>query len=37
MRLLAALTFFTRLPFWRIREIPADAFKRVVPLWPLVG
>ena len=37
MRLLAALTFFTRLPFWRIREIPADAFKRVVPLWPIVG
>jgi adenosylcobinamide-GDP ribazoletransferase len=37
MRLLAALTFFTRLPFWRIREIPAEAFKRVVPLWPLVG
>ena len=37
MRLLAAFTFFTRLPFWRIREIPADAFKRVVPLWPLVG
>ena len=37
MRLLAALTFFTRLPFWRIREIPAEQFKRVVPLWPLVG
>ena len=37
MRLLAALTFFTRLPFWRIREIPADAFKQVVPLWPLAG
>lgn len=37
MRLLAALTFFTRLPFWRIREIPADAFKRIVPLWPLAG
>ena len=37
MRLLAALTFFTRLPFWRIREIPSDAFKRVVPLWPVAG
>ena len=37
MRLLAALTFFTRLPFWRIREIPAEQFKRVVPLWPLAG
>lgn len=37
MRLLAALTFFTRLPFWRISNIPSDAFKRVVPLWPLAG
>ena len=37
MKLLAALTFFTRLPFWRIRKIPADAFKRVVPFWPLTG
>ena len=37
MRLLAALTFFTRLPFWRIREIPAGQFKRVVPLWPVAG
>ena len=37
MRLLAALTFFTRLPFWRIRQIPSDAFQRVVPLWPLAG
>ena len=37
MRLLAALTFFTRLPFWRIREIPSEHFKRVVPLWPVVG
>ena len=37
MRLIAALTFFTRLPFWRIREIPAEHFKRVVPLWPVSG
>ena len=37
MRLLAALTFFTRLPFWRLREIPSGAFKRVVPLWPVAG
>ena len=37
MRLLAALTFFTRLPFWRIQEIPGDYFKRVVPLWPVAG
>jgi len=37
MKLLAALTFFTRLPFWRLKEIPAEDFKRVVPLWPLAG
>jgi len=37
MKLLAAFTFFTRLPLWRIKEIPADDFKRVVPLWPLTG
>lgn len=37
VRLLAALIFFTRLPFWRIAQVPADCFKRVVPLWPVVG
>lgn len=36
-RILAALIFFTRLPFWRIAAVPADCFKRVVPLWPLAG
>lgn len=36
-RILAALIFFTRLPFWRIAEVPADCFKRVVPLWPIAG
>ncbi len=37
MRILAALIFFTRLPFWRLREVPAECFKHVVPYWPLVG
>lgn len=37
MNLLAALIFFTRLPFWRLREVPAECFKHVVPYWPLVG
>lgn len=36
-RLLAALIFFTRLPFWRIAEVPGEYFKRVVPLWPIAG
>ena len=37
MNFLAALIFFTRLPFWKIREVPAECFKHVVPYWPLVG
>ena len=37
MLLLATLIFFTRLPFWRLIDVPADKFKRVVPRWPLVG
>ncbi len=36
-RLLAALNFFTRLPFWRIADVPKSYYERVVPLWPLVG
>lgn len=36
-RLLAAFIFFTRLPFWRLRELSADRFKTVVNYWPLVG
>ena len=35
--LLATLIFFTRLPFWRLTDVPAEDFKRVVPRWPLVG
>lgn len=34
---LAALTFFTRIPLWRLRTIPAEAYERVVDLWPLAG
>ncbi|WP_370793659.1 adenosylcobinamide-GDP ribazoletransferase [Bacteroides stercorirosoris] len=37
MKILAAFIFFTRLPFWRIREVPAEYFKRIVPYWPLAG
>jgi len=37
-RALAALTSFTRLPWWRLkRDIPPEAYTRVVPLWPLAG
>ena len=36
-RLWASLTFFTRLPFWRIRQVDAECFKHVVAYWPFVG
>lgn len=36
-KVLAALIFFTRLPFWRLGEVPADCFKNIVSHWPLVG
>jgi len=36
-QVLAAFIFFTRLPFWRLAEVPSEYFKRVVPYWPLTG
>ncbi|MBR1519855.1 MAG: adenosylcobinamide-GDP ribazoletransferase [Bacteroidaceae bacterium] len=36
-RILAAFIFFTRLPFWRIAEVPKECYQKVVSLWPLVG
>lgn len=35
--LLAAFILLTRLPFWRIKEVPAESFKHVVPYWSVVG
>jgi len=37
MRILAAFIFFTRLPFWRICQVPSEHFKRIVPYWALTG
>lgn len=37
MNILAAFIFFTRLPFWKVKEVPAGCFKHIVPYWPLVG
>ena len=37
MNLLATFIFFTRLPFWRLKEVPSECFKHVVPYWPWVG
>lgn len=36
-RVLATLSFFTRLPLWRLMDIPGNYYERVVPLWPLAG
>ncbi len=35
--ILATLTFFTRLPLWRIADVPRSYYERVVRLWPLAG
>lgn len=37
LQILAAFIFFTRLPFWRLSEVPAEYFKRVVSYWPVTG
>ncbi|MDR1937283.1 MAG: adenosylcobinamide-GDP ribazoletransferase [Tannerellaceae bacterium] len=36
-RLLAACIFFTRLPFWRLRDVPPESFRHVLVCWPLTG
>lgn len=37
-RIWAALMFFTRLPFWKIRkDVPQEAFRHVVEYWTLSG
>ncbi|MBF0574501.1 adenosylcobinamide-GDP ribazoletransferase [Dysgonomonas sp. GY617] len=33
----AALIFFTRLPFWRIFNVPNEYFKQVINYWSVVG
>lgn len=35
--LLAALTLYTRLPFWRLRNLPAKAFSQAAGYWPFAG
>lgn len=36
-RFLAAIMFFTRLPLWRIVNVPKDYFKDIVGYWVLAG
>ena len=33
----AAFIFFTRLPFWRLRQPPQQSYAAVVEWWPLTG
>lgn len=37
LRILAALIFFTRLPFWKLAEVPSEYFKNIVSHWALTG
>ena len=36
-RILASLIFFTRLPWWRLYQVPKEAFEHVVDYWPFIG
>lgn len=36
-KILAAFMFFTRIPFWRIKQVPAECFKHVVNYWSFAG
>ena len=36
-RILASFIFFTRLPFWRLRQPPVACYQTVVEHWPLTG
>ena len=36
-QLAAAITFFTRIPGWKIIEIPVENYARIIYLWPLTG
>lgn len=33
----AAITFFTRIPAWKIVEIPEDSYRKIICFWPLTG
>ena len=35
--LLAAITFFTRIPLWKLVELPGEVFRKIIGYWPLTG
>jgi len=36
-QLAAAITFFTRIPLWRVMDIPVEHYSRIICFWPLTG
>lgn len=34
---LAAITFFTRIPVWKLKNIPAESYKSMIYFWPLTA
>lgn len=36
-KILAAVSFFTRIPAWKFTEIPAECYRHVVEVWPVAG
>lgn len=36
-RIAAAITLFTRVPAWKIGDIPSNAYSTAVVYWPLIG
>jgi len=36
-QLAAAITFFTRIPLWRMVDIPVESYSRIIGFWPLTG
>ena len=37
VQLAAAITFFTRIPIWRIVDIPVESYSKIICFWPLTG
>jgi adenosylcobinamide-GDP ribazoletransferase len=33
----AAITFFTRIPIWKLMEIPVESYRKIICFWPLTG
>ncbi len=33
----AAITFFTRIPIWKLVEIPVENYRKIICFWPLTG